>query len=179
MSITDELREWLENAYNYGTGEDLFKKNYRPWFGWKLVLEPMLDRIDEEHEKAVVDAYIEGTSCEVNTDAWVRLPVDADGVPIHAEDKMVFVDLNGNVSDPFVVEGFESSDMWLVRYVEGHRYIANPMHTRHYHEPTVEDVLSDFARLYDSIGGRDNEDELWETLLAEYATKLRLAGDDE
>ena len=53
MSITDELREWFEHAYNYGSGEDMFKKYPCPWFGWKGDIEPMLDRIDEQHRRAL------------------------------------------------------------------------------------------------------------------------------
>lgn len=47
----------------------------------------------------------------------------------------------------------------------------------HYHAPTVEDVLREFMEKWNSIliGGSDKENELF----AEYAAKLRLAGDAE
>ena len=132
------------------------------------------DRIDEEHDKAVVDAYLEGTSCEVNTDAWERLPVDIDDVPVHMRDKMVFINPDESVSEPFVVEGFESLDMWLVYYEDSHRFVVNPAHTRHYHEPTVEDVLREFASRWD-----DPTHYAKGELVEEYAAKLRLVGEDE
>ena len=104
---------------------------------------------------------------------YVKLPVDADDVPIHIGDEMVFLDLCGNKSEPFVVEGFESPDMWLVHCDEGRvRYTANPMHTRHYYESTVEDVLAEFANKVCNSGhqwGLDAAD-----TIAEYAAKLRL-----
>ncbi len=44
---------------------------------------------------------------------------------------------------------------------------------------TVADVLEEFAREFDFIGGEENEGELWDSLLDKYAAKLRLAGDGE
>lgn len=141
-SITEELRKW-------------FDTNRIHWFGRRPEIEPMLERIDAKL-----------------AECYVKLPVDADDVPIRIGDKMVFLDFYGNKSEPFVVEGFDSSDMWLVHHEEGCRYTANPMHTFHYHEPTVEDVLEEFADKVCNSGhqwGLDAAD-----TIAEYAAKLML-----
>ena len=171
MSITTELREWLENAYSYGTGENLFKKNYRPWFGWKLVLEPMLDRIDAEHEGACAEAYGNGVMSvpiAIDESQWVKLPVDADGVPIRVGDVMEWCDPDGEVTvtcevDAVGVECFFAWDGANGRYAQK---CANVY--RHHHEPTVEDVLREFA---------DEVRRCCDTAdtIAEYAAKLRLA----
>ena len=167
MSITDELRERIDDeALLLSTRREL----------WNIA-----DRIDAEHEKATAGCIHydpERHYCAVHGDTehgWVKLPVDADGVPIHVGDKMVFIDLNGNTSEPFIVDGFESLDMWLVRYEDGHRYTASPAHTRHHHELTVEDVLREFFSRYVTTKPKDEDD----AIIAEYAAKLRLAGEGE
>ena len=201
--ITDELREWLENAYSYGTGENLFKKNYSPWFGWKPVLEPMLDRIDAEHESKVSywqetsykDGYDEGfaSADDYFTDkretleehGWVKLPVDADGVPIHVGDVVTMQLLFGGESKPLVVDRMELShgrdgDLWCVALDTDKECWNQPSLMRHYTPPTVEDVLREFASdIADVLGGDDFRLDGSDELFAEYAAKLRLAGDGE
>ena len=76
MSITDELREWFEHAYNYGSGEDMFKKYPCPWFGWKGDIEPMLDRIDEQHRKA-----LEKVAAMVDEPDYFGTIIDANSTP--------------------------------------------------------------------------------------------------
>lgn len=152
-SITDELRKW-------------FDTNRIHWFGRRPEIEPMLDRIDAEL-----------------AERYVKLPVDADDMPIHIGDKMVFLDFYGNKSEPFVVEGFESPDMWLVHCDEGRRrYMANPMHTRHYHSPTVEDVLLEACKAYhglmvESMSDVAHDMQAPSEVIAEYAAKLCLKED--
>lgn len=185
--ITDELREWLENAYTYGTGENLFKKNYSPWFGWKPVLEPMLDRIDAEHESKVSywqetsykDGYDEGfaSADDYFTDkretleehGWVKLPVDADGVPIRVGDVMEWPDCStaevvgiGNNTFFYVEKGDDAAE-WSC---------ANDK--IHHHEPTVEDVLEEFSCVL--MGKREFDGDVTKAI-AEYAAKLRLKED--
>ncbi len=46
-------------------------------------------------------------------------------------------------------------------------------------KPTVDDVLREFASAYDRIGGEDDEHQKYLNLIAEFAAKLRLAGDAE
>jgi hypothetical protein len=195
-SITTELREWLENAYTYGTGDDLFKKNYRPWFGWKLVLEPMLDRIDAEHESKVSywqdasykDGYDEGfaSADDYFTDkretlkehGWVKLPVDADGVPIRVGDKMEPISVKYDRFGVVTLCLDTRDGRWsLLTDLDGDWSHDELCQLRHYTPPTVEDVLAEFADKVCNSGhqwGLDAAD-----TIAEYAKRLRLAGDGE
>lgn len=175
MSITDELREWLENAYSYGTGENLFKKNYRPWFGWKLVLEPMLDRIDAEHERLMQEQpftidMVPITDENMAKHGWVRLPVDAEGVPIHVGDKMEFCAFD--IEHPVIrtVDGI-GKDVFFAWCGERGYQQHDAKRYRHYTPPTVEDVLEEFAQMYIACNDKGT--------IAEYAKRLRLAGDGE
>lgn len=200
MSITTELREWLENAYSYGTGENSFKKNYCPWFGWKLVLEPMLDRIDAEHESKVSywqgasykDGYDEGfaSADDYFTDkretlkehGWVKLPVDADGEPIRVGDVVTMQLLFGGESKPLVVDRMELShgrdgDLWCVALDTDKGCWNQPSLMRHYTPPTVEDVLTELEGMRGN--GKTYEDVVMRC--ADLAGILRelLAGEDE
>lgn len=158
MSITDELRKRIDDeALLLSTRREL----------WNIA-----DRIDAEHEKAVADAFQDGASCEVNVDAWVRLPVDADGVPIHVGDRL---DGYGKTID--VVEIRNGRSGWVVISRDGNGY-ADTFAFTHHRPPTVEDILREFAeRVGDglhTIGAMDTQ-----VIIAEYAAKLRLAGEDE
>lgn len=161
-SITTELREWLENAYTYGTGDDLFKKNYRPWFGWKLVLEPMLDAIEAEL-----------------AERYVALPLDADGVPIHIGDSIEII--GGEYGTAVAIEQCEDGGWNVSMRPAGWDTptLFSAESVRHHHPPTVEDILDKFATDYDQIAGGDEDHQKYLNLIAEYAKRLRLAGEDE
>ena len=101
-SITDELREWFENGYRY---DGNYEKKRTPWFGWKPTLEEMLDRIDERHRDALSgqwDAIAEQVAVAdgvpIEELGYVRLPLDADGVPIRVGDAIEYV-VGGNDRD--------------------------------------------------------------------------------
>lgn len=79
MSITDELREWAA----------------RELASWKMARErydalaAIADRIDAEHERMFLDltSGMEPMDAEHMAEhGWVKLPVDADGVPIRVGD---------------------------------------------------------------------------------------------
>ena len=184
MSITDELREWLDTGKVH-------------WLGRRPEIEPMLDRIDAEHESKVSywqgasykDGYDEGfaSADDYFTDkretlkehGWVKLPVDADGVPIRVGDKMTGWD-SPQYQYPDL-EDLGDDEVWgLLLLDDGWRVEINmvsrkPYELRHYHEPTVEDVLREFAlRVTGKEVGSINHD-----VVAEYAQKLRLAGEGE
>lgn len=171
MSITDELRAWAK--------EHLSRSS----------ILAIADRIDAEHQKAEDewkakngDTWLKGyaacheelmeghpvIAADLEKDGWVKLPVDADGEPIHIGDVM------DNIVCPSVhrevtgvgVECFYGWDNCSGRYsqFDVNRY-------RHHHEPTVEDVLTKFGIDWEY---EDNCDDR-AALLAEYAAKLRLA----
>jgi len=157
MSITDELREWLENAYTYGTGDDLFKKNYRPWFGWKLVLEPMLDAIEAEL-----------------AECYVALPIDSDGKPIHIGDEIEII--GGEYGTAVAIELCEDGG-WNVsmRPTGWDTPTLFAAESVRHHPPTVEDVLRDFIDAW----AEWKDGAAMMNPIETFAAKLRLAGEDE
>ena len=91
---------------------------------------------------------------------YMRLPVDADGVPIHLGDTLKWPD-GGRLTVIGIGSGvvfYDDDDgvQWTM-----------PVNKRHYHKPTVEDVLREFG---DEVRRCcDTED-----TIAEYAKKLQL-----
>lgn len=181
MSITTELREWFDTCKIH-------------WFGRRPEIEPMLDRIDAEHESKVSywqgasykDGYDEGfaSADDYFTDkretleehGWVKLPVDADGVPLKVGDVVTMQLLFGGESKPLVVDRMELShgrdgDLWCVALDTDKECWNQPSLMRHYTPQTVEDVLEEFAQMYIACNDKGT--------IAEYAAKLRLAGDNE
>ena len=152
MSITDELRKWIDGLYTPNSGE------------LKLQAECIADRIDAEHEAACAEAYgngVQSVPIALDESQWVKLPVDADGVPIHV----------GDVMDRATVSCIRDAGRgWEIVLDNWCTYQPTDLH--HHHEPTVEDVLREFA---DEVK-RCCDDE---STIAEYAAKLRLAGEDE
>ena len=155
MGITDELRKW-----GYGFCGDTHD-----------VVTAIADRIDAEHERELAeqqDSLTVGmqpmTEENMAEGGWVRGPLDADG-------KMW---RRGDMSDSNwgVIEGIAYEDgRWLV---SGHDTSAPwiPADSiRHYHEPTVEDVLREFA---EGLGVP-----VADSYIAASAAKLRLAGGED
>ena len=102
---------------------------------------------------------------------WVRLPVDAEGVPIHVGDVMEWPDCS-----TAEVVGIGDGTFF---YVEEDEYAAEwtaASDKIHHHAPTVEDVLREFALACEDAGNAGPE---VERIVAEYAAKLRLAEEDE
>ena len=162
MRLTDELRrfanewDWLDYK-----ADDSARK-----------LRAIADRIDAEHERVTMnvmnDALYYANEDDMAELGWIRLPKDAHDECIYVGDM-----LDGYGKTIEVVELRIGRSGWVIVSRDGNAY-ADTFAFIHHKPPTVEDVLTDFARLYDSIGGRENEDELWETLLAEYAAKFQL-----
>lgn len=96
---------------------------------------------------------------------WVRLPVDADGVPIRVGDVM-----DGNRGTVTCIR--DAGHGWEI--VTDHMYSYNP-DDLHHHAPTVEDLLREFALACEDAG---NSRPAVMRLAEEYAAKLRLAGDE-
>lgn len=154
MSITDELREWFKDR--------IFMAN-----GWQEIRD-IADRIDAEHEAACAEAYGNGTMSvpiALDESQWVKLPVDADGVPIRV----------GDVMDKGEVTCISDCG-------KGWEVVLNNLYTYdtpslHHHEPTVEDVLTEFAKRVCNSGhqwGLDADD-----TIAEFASRLCLAKEGE
>ena len=154
MSITDELREFMDGADGYELWCPRHKKE----------LTAIADRIDD----ALKERYIE-------------LPKDVDGEHVHRGDKMKTVD--GNVYEVDVLQlsrrkwsvGLESVDDSYFAWYDSETL-------RHHHEPTVEDVLEEYRiRYYDLVTDMECKNITNEeytrgisSLNAEYAAKLQL-----
>lgn len=165
MSITDELREWYRDR--------LFMGN-----GWAEI-DAIADRIDAEYESACAEAYGNGVMSvpiALDENAWVKLPLDADGVPIRIGDVMEWPDGD---DEPFEVVGIGDGVLFYVENEnDGPAEWTGASTKRHHHAPTVEDVLREFAeKVIDSQ--IPNVHPTYDEAIAEYAAKLRLAGDAE
>ena len=176
MSITDELRDYALSFKNSndslgGIGDDL---------------DQIADRIDEGHERGMADAYLDGmpTDEKLAELGWVRLPVDSDGEVIHIGDR---VEDNERVVRIVLTDGSCEPSVYVEMLPNVlHEYFCNEI--SHYHEPTVEDVLLGCCNKYhslliedmnDAIAGVEREYIAPAEIIAEYAAKLRLAGEGE
>lgn len=182
MSITDELREWIASLYtpNSGTvkmeGEriaDHIDAAHRS------ALEKLAAQVDESERSgfdqgfASADDWLAQNEDAMAEHGWVRLPVDADGVPIHVGERVqIFGNDQGTVSHMSLAD-----DGWrvYVKYDGGNGTgSGEPKRIRHHHTPTVEDVLREFAREIDADAYG-----ITDAKVAEFAAKLRLAGEGE
>ena len=178
MSITDELREWARGFENVwvkpaskeivvttGTSMPVDHVNMR------LFIEGMLDRVDAEHERTVgfckrlEDAAAKREDVEIFGVEYTALPLDADGKYIHIGDVMEWCDSG----ETLTVDGIGRDVLF---YIDGENAEWIPADSiRHHHEPTVEDVLREFAY---GLGVP-----VADSYVAAAAAKLRLAGDAE
>lgn len=177
MSITDELREWasIEVPYKYGHQ-----------------LNAIADRIDVEYEdelqdmhnvaysKGFMDAMKERASWaswhedEMAEYGWIRLPKDADGVPIRVGDKLRFE--NGMIVEVrYLKIDSEGTSVCVLATNGGGDFYAIIDKAHHYHELTIEDVLRELVGKAQALSNVDDEDEL----VTEFAKRLTLAGDAE
>jgi hypothetical protein len=108
------------------------------------------------------------------------VPRDADGVPIHIGD-LIYEEGN----EPFLVDEMmvNKAKGWEIfggGYGEGFS-AYDPATCRHYHKPTVEDVLHEFATVIFATGifPTDDNDKFTHEKIAEYAAKLREVMADE
>lgn len=161
MGITDELREWFKDR--------TFMAN-----GWQEIHD-IADRIDAEHEKECSKAWMRGHDVWASVGnenvmaerGWVRLPKDADGVPWHIGDRTE----SGQTIEAM---GLNKHGWCFIGTVNE----IDPSIHRHYHAPTIEDVLHELIDKAQALSCIDDEDEL----VADFAKRLRLAesdGEDE
>ena len=159
MSITDELRE-CANEYSV--------------FAQPSRLLRIADRIDAEHERACKEQFACGAehgigasieASEYQSRGWMKLPVDADGVPIRVGDRIEYLTGGRDIVRFVTLNG----DGWMVNE-RGWK----PCTMRHYTPPTVEDVLFDALKHFGAVEEHTPEVDEW---LAEYAAKLRLRED--
>ena len=105
---------------------------------------------------------------ELAEHGYIKLPVDADGVPIHIGDVM-----DGTCPSGKHVNGTVNAIGDGVFWLSNVQFSLKPDYMHHYHAPTVEDVLREFADTMSETHPLDVP-----ARIAEYAAKLRLAGDE-
>ena len=150
MSITDELREWINGNTIIHVTE----------------LRAIADRIDAEHEKAEQDLIDANNQMEQLCECSIRLPVDADGVPIHVGDVMEWCDSG----ETLTVEGIGRDVLFCIDGEYAEWTAVRNQHVRH--APTVEDVLQKL--LEQAVGYSDAHTTVALNAIAEYAAKLQL-----
>lgn len=126
---------------------------------------------------ASADAWFVDHADELAEHGWVKLPVDADGVPIHIGDEVEEFDTRtvGKARGEVIriVFGKYGTD---VRIDTGLSYAdRNPENVRHGHRaPTVEDVLREFGKCWDDPAHYAKGE-----LVEAYADRIREAGEHE
>lgn len=126
---------------------------------------------------ASADDWLAQHESDMRRHGWMRLPLDSEGLPIHVGDRLMFADIPivaAAVTPERVYYWDDESDMLWTRS-------AN---CRHYVPLTVEDILREFGGKYHSLLIESMSDVSHDLpapaeIIAEYAKRLRLAGDEE
>ena len=177
--ITDELRDWAKQ--NQSHSEMFGGLPPKHPFNRCCKVEDLLaiaDRIDAEHETQVADAFETRNSDEnLESDGWVRLPVDADGVPIRVGDVMWQKDRITKRACKAIMGG----EYVMLDGIQGAVYAKG---LTHYHAPTTEDVLLEACKAYHGLMVEGMSDLAHDMpapseVIAEYAKRLQLREVDE
>lgn len=176
MSITDELRRFIEDPLLGIASQDLHIE----------VLTKIADHIDvayhaayQDGENAILAVLDKRGNADVDKTmaehGWYRA-LDADKKPIHLGDKVYQVK-GGWVYTVKSISFYP--DNTTVTFDCEHGFGSDSAHNlRHYHEPTVEDVLREFANQF-APEATTLSDQDFDEIISEYAAKLRLAeGED-
>lgn len=175
------------------TGE-LRSRAARKLASWKITreeydeVEHLCDAIDAIHaslerENASLKAELDRVLGEQDRDGWVELPKDADGEHVHVGD--VLTDDAEFKSEGKVMRLMLEDDGWMAGFGRGGWTKPSIHEWHHYHAPTVEDVLREMHAKLDEVialyvgeaidsSERDRDEA---RIFAEYAAKLRLAGE--
>lgn len=178
MESIDRLRRYVE-CHDKITGLTATCINH--------LIDSIEKEVDDMWHALTIDAK-PMTDENMAESGWVRLPVDAEGEYIRIGDEMEGVDKYDSlkkVMGRVITVSFESDGIvdvaiqaWNSDGKSWHRAYLDPYASvyRHHHAPTVEDVLREFADIV-----RKERVELAtisEDTIAEFAAKLRLAGDE-
>ena len=123
------------------------------------ILDAIADRIDAEHDSA-----IKAFGAKIDSD-YAKLPVDADGVPIRVGDVMW---QKGRITKRGC-KAIMGDEYVMLDGIQGAVYAKG---LTHYHEPTPEDVLREFAERVCKSGHQWGLDA--DAIIAEYAKRLQL-----
>ena len=196
MNITEELRKWARQFRHvwvdphsgdltYITNEHACPPSLDA-MRLEDYITAIADRIDErvknirfnERHKGYQDGIMDGcshydperTECMVSEEHdYIKLPVDADGEPIHVGDVMEWP----TTGETFEVVGIGDGTLF---YIEDGSELADwtgASTKRHHHVPTVEDELLEFADRYAECADEAN----WQDIVADFAQRLQLRED--
>lgn len=180
MSITDELRKYARQAFEETFADtELWKIANRIDASYRVALEKLAAQLDESSDmrefcERLSQAATNREDVTLFGVDYVALPMDADGVPIHVGDR---VENNERVMRIVLTDGSWEPSVYIGK-------LPNVLHEHfcyeisHYHAPTVEDVLREFAWQF-APEATTMSDQDFEDTVAEYAAKLRLAGEGE
>ena len=158
MSITDELRHEVAE-YPFRDNRDF------------ALFDDVADRIDREYRMALEKVAAEADALPMTDEnmaehGWVRLPVDADGVPIHVGDRLT----DGEYTFTAYELAVYGDGSWSIRNEDGIAWAAcDVTHCA----STVEGVLQEFAERVCNSGHKWGLDAAG--TIAEFAARLRLA----
>ena len=201
MESIDKLREWVnglrgawldtkDNSIIFTTGDDvppsMVSVNLRDHFNG--ILDGIEQEVEDERKARDGQSWLRGyaecraelmegnefVTASLEEAGWVKLPRDADGVPIRVGESIYLtkdqhfacVD-KGEYAVHGIGDGIVFIDVGTTTRIAVYAHEC-----RHYTPPTVEDVLREFADEVQRCC--DTED-----TIAEYAAKLRLAEGSE
>lgn len=107
---------------------------------------------------------------------YMALPLDADGVPIHVGDVMKGEKVGGGFGEPFEVVGYIMSNGELEPMDED-RCPRTRKYLHHHHEPTVADILRQFADEIITFCTSVEDHECVDAI-EEFSKRLRLAEEE-
>lgn len=164
MSITDELREYV-NKTPAPKSRVLMEARDR--------FNAIADRIDAEHERLMQEQpytidMVPMTDESMAEHGWVRLPKDADGEYIQPSDIPHLTKANDGKRLAYCPPlSLRQDGTWVIAGWPTDRYRIS--------KPTVEDVLMELLNEAEHFHSLEEERDA----IAQYAAKLRLAGDEE
>jgi hypothetical protein len=159
----EKLKSLALDGDSHGNLSSICSVLYKPEFGWTIgacssLREMLIDWLELFDPSEWSNEYLA-------EQGLMRLPVDADGEPIHVGDMMRWTD-----GAAFNVVGV-GNGVFFYNDCDG-AWCTSASDKTHYHKPTVEDVLREFG---DEVRQCcDTED-----TIAEYAARLREVMADE
>lgn len=174
--IDSEHEEALREAYTKGREDGMGVANRADMRA--EYLRGKNDGWDEGYDEgfASADDWCSQHEDEMEKHGWVKLPKDANGEVIHLGDVVMLPDWP--LCHHEVINLVYAHDGWAI--ISRHGSIEASEHTVHVKpkKPTVEDVLTEFARECLTYATCVEDHEVTDAIEL-YAPKLRLAGDAE
>ena len=169
MSITDELREYADRL-----SDEAARKSEHGFSPVAMKLEGIADRIDAEHESACAEAYGNGVMSvpiALDESAWVELPKDADGVPIHVGDTVYGCRSGMKMT---ISELRMTADGWSISTSRGYLTDAEVTHTR---PDSLESIADELEGL--SVDSMASDTNLLTSCALDLAKRIRRLAERE